>query len=69
MEPLRSFELSKSPEQWYEVNILGEGKAALEKVNDHLGKSSRSKLEFLDGLLISTLKVALAIRLGLGSPD
>lgn len=38
LEPLTSFALTKCPEPWYEVNIMKEGKAALQKVNDHLGK-------------------------------
>ncbi|CAG7828435.1 unnamed protein product [Allacma fusca] len=36
-EPLSSFQLDKRPESWYEVDIVGEGRAALEKVNSHLG--------------------------------
>ncbi|ODN01910.1 Phosphoribosylformylglycinamidine synthase [Orchesella cincta] len=37
VEPLTSFQLDKKPDPWYEVNIMEEGRAALEKVNDHLG--------------------------------
>jgi len=37
LEPLTTFKLDKVPDPWYEVNILGEGRKALEKVNDHLG--------------------------------
>ncbi len=39
VEPLHSFSLDKKPEQWFEVDIMGKGRAALEKVNDRLGKS------------------------------
>lgn len=37
-EPLRSFQLDKRPESWYEVNIMENGREALEQVNDHLGR-------------------------------
>jgi hypothetical protein len=39
LEPLASFELDKVPDPWYEVNIVQEGKAALQQVNDHLGEN------------------------------
>lgn len=38
LKPLTSFLLDKKPEPWYEVDIVGKGKAALENVNEHLGK-------------------------------
>jgi phosphoribosylformylglycinamidine synthase len=37
--PLTSFATIKKPEHWYEVDIVGKGRAALEQVNDHLGKN------------------------------
>jgi len=37
--PLDTFALTKAPEPWYEVDIVGKGRAALEQVNDHLGMS------------------------------
>nr|AAI68641.1 Unknown (protein for MGC:186503) [Xenopus tropicalis] len=36
-EPVRSFEVSVRPEKVYEVDILGQGRAALEKANTELG--------------------------------
>lgn len=42
LEPLLSFALDKKPEPWFEVDIMGKGRAALEKVNDRLGKSPLS---------------------------
>jgi phosphoribosylformylglycinamidine synthase len=37
VQPLTSFAVDVKPNPWYEVNIMKEGRAALEKVNDHLG--------------------------------
>jgi len=37
-ESLKSFYMEKQPDPWYHVNIMSEGRAALEKVNDHLGE-------------------------------
>ena len=39
LKPITSFELSISPEQVHEVDILGQGKAALEQANADLGTS------------------------------
>ncbi|XP_053551007.1 phosphoribosylformylglycinamidine synthase [Bombina bombina] len=36
-EPINSFEVSVQPEQVYEVDVLGQGRAALEKANSELG--------------------------------
>jgi len=30
--------MDKKPDPWYEVDIVGQGRTALETVNDHLGK-------------------------------
>ena len=38
LQPLTSFVSDKVPDPWYEVDVLGKGRAALEQVNDHLGK-------------------------------
>jgi hypothetical protein len=35
--PIESFELAITPEEWYEVDVLSEGRKALEDVNSHLG--------------------------------
>ncbi|PSN31568.1 Phosphoribosylformylglycinamidine synthase [Blattella germanica] len=37
MNPIDSFELGVNPEEWYEVDVLSEGRKALEDVNSHLG--------------------------------
>ncbi|XP_075141937.1 phosphoribosylformylglycinamidine synthase isoform X2 [Leptodactylus fuscus] len=36
-EPVRSFEISVRPEKVYEVDVIGQGRAALEKANTELG--------------------------------
>lgn len=40
LEPLNSFQLDKKPDPWYEVNIMENGRKALEQVNDHLGNAT-----------------------------
>lgn len=35
--PIESFELGITPEDWYEVDVISEGRQALEDVNSHLG--------------------------------
>lgn len=36
-EPLKSFDLGIIPEKWFEVNVMGQGRNALENVNQKLG--------------------------------
>lgn len=43
LEPLSSFQLDKKPDPWYEVNIMEDGRKALEQVNDHLGNVTLHK--------------------------
>lgn len=38
-QPITSFAVDIWPQEVFEVDILGQGRAALEKVNDELGKS------------------------------
>lgn len=38
VKPLDTFTLNVLPEEWKEVDVLGEGKAALEEVNKRMGK-------------------------------
>ncbi len=38
-QPITSFAVDIRPQEVFEVDILGQGRAALEKVNDELGKS------------------------------
>lgn len=37
MKPIETFDHGFRPENWFEVNILEEGRTALEKVNSKLG--------------------------------
>lgn len=37
VKPIESFEVDVHPEQWYEVDVVGKGKPALEKINKDLG--------------------------------
>lgn len=37
LKPLTSFDISGSAEDWYEVDVIGNGRAALEKANKDLG--------------------------------
>ena len=37
-KPIASFDLSQHPSEIYEVNILKEGRKALDKVNQEMGK-------------------------------
>lgn len=37
LEPIKSFDLNILPQPWHEVDILGDGKEALVKVNEELG--------------------------------
>lgn len=39
LTPLTGFVLDKVPEPWFEVNVMEEGRAALEHVNNLLGMS------------------------------
>jgi phosphoribosylformylglycinamidine synthase len=36
-QPLESFDVDVKPDQWFEVDVLSEGRSALEKVNKDLG--------------------------------
>ncbi len=38
-QPITSFAVDIRPQEVFEVDILGQGRAALEKANDELGKS------------------------------
>lgn len=37
VKPIESFEVDVHPEKWYEVDVIGQGKQALEKINKDLG--------------------------------
>ncbi|XP_066999437.2 phosphoribosylformylglycinamidine synthase [Anabrus simplex] len=57
LEPIKSFNLGIVPEPWYEVDIMGKGKAALEEVNTHLGLAfDQWDLEFYTNLFKEKLK-------------
>ncbi len=43
-KPIKSFKLAVKPEAVYEVDIMGQGKTALEKANKDLGKFYQSEL-------------------------
>ena len=36
-KPLTSFDLGIKPEKWFEIDIMGQGRKALETVNQKLG--------------------------------
>lgn len=38
VKPLESFDLGITPEKWFEIDIMGQGRKALESVNEKLGK-------------------------------
>ena len=38
LEPVQSFELQKQPEPLFDVDIMGEGRTALERANKELGR-------------------------------
>ncbi|XP_064609891.1 phosphoribosylformylglycinamidine synthase-like isoform X2 [Liolophura sinensis] len=56
-QPLDSFELNVSPEEVYEIDVLGSGKAALEKANRELGLAFDSwDLEYYTELFCEKMK-------------
>ncbi|XP_069680466.1 phosphoribosylformylglycinamidine synthase isoform X2 [Periplaneta americana] len=56
-KPIESFELGITPEEWYEVDVLSDGRKALEKVNSHLGLAFDDwDLDFYTDLFKNKLK-------------
>ncbi|KAK9296578.1 hypothetical protein QLX08_009424 [Tetragonisca angustula] len=57
MKPIETFDHGFRPENWFEVNILEEGRTALEKVNSKLGLAFDSwDLDFYTDLFLNKLK-------------
>ena len=45
LKPLESFEIKVKPESVYDVDVIGQGRAALEKANKDLGKSRERRTQ------------------------
>ncbi|KOX70064.1 Phosphoribosylformylglycinamidine synthase [Melipona quadrifasciata] len=57
MKPIETFDHGFRPENWFEVNILKEGRTALEEVNSKLGLAFDSwDLDFYTDLFLNKLK-------------
>ncbi|XP_043521833.1 phosphoribosylformylglycinamidine synthase isoform X2 [Frieseomelitta varia] len=57
MKPIETFDHGFRPENWFEVNILEEGRTALEEVNSKLGLAFDSwDLDFYTDLFLNKLK-------------
>ncbi|XP_050484898.1 phosphoribosylformylglycinamidine synthase [Bombus huntii] len=57
MKPIETFDHGFRPENWFEVNVLGDGRIALEKVNSKLGLAFDNwDLDFYTDLFLNKLK-------------
>ena len=57
VEPLTSFEHGITTQRWYEVDVLKEGKSALQKVNEHLGLALDAwDVDYYYNLFVNDLK-------------
>lgn len=74
LEPITSFQLDVHPEEVYEVDVIGQGRAALEEANTHLGLapdfvSFSLSCARLTGKQIKTMPHFFVLNLGLAFDD